>query len=147
MEIKFFLENSTEIHESLKDHLERMSSGEAPFFPAMLTLLYGQLARKVFPRSAASGSSLGRPTETVEIRLLLDLPHATRRPGTCKLMCPRCRTCANLAELNGGLYCPLCRRKQKGKKRPIMLCQNCQTARKTPSDRCLETTCLARFTY
>ena len=59
MEMKFFHGTFTgQNPELLTDHIRRMASGEAPFFAATLSLVYGALARKVLPLSITSSSSL-----------------------------------------------------------------------------------------
>lgn len=64
MEIKLFHETFTEQNpKPLMDHMQRMASGEAPFFPATLSLVIGTLARKVLPRPITSGSRLGKSRE------------------------------------------------------------------------------------
>ena len=64
MELKFFRRNSTEQNpRSLVDHIQKMKSGEAPFFPATLGLVYDTLFSKVFPQPVASGSGLGGPSK------------------------------------------------------------------------------------
>ena len=124
-EIDIFLENFTdEDPESLMDHIQRMSSGEAPFFPTTLSLLYGKLAEK----------SAG-PTA----------------PVTCRLICPRCNNSASLEDLSGYLSCrrghkvKIDKRKPKQKSPPCMKCPICNTPRTTPSNSCVETTCRAIF--
>ena len=50
MEIDFFRRNLTEENpELLMEHIQRMASGEAPFFSATLSLVYRKLFEKVFP--------------------------------------------------------------------------------------------------
>ena len=51
LEIKFFHETPVQDPKLLVDHIHRMASGEAPFFPATLGLVYGTLAKKVLPPS------------------------------------------------------------------------------------------------
>ena len=49
MEIQFFHQRVTEKHPKLlTDHIQRMASGEAPFFPTTLSLLYDKLVEKAF---------------------------------------------------------------------------------------------------
>jgi hypothetical protein len=46
---------------SIMDHVQRMAAGEAAFFPATLSLIYGELFQKALSEPATSGSLLGRP--------------------------------------------------------------------------------------
>ena len=127
-EIDIFLENFTDENlESLMDHIQRMSSGEAPFFPTTLSLLYGKLAEK----------SAG-PTA----------------PPTCRLICPRCSNSASLEDLSGYLRCRRGHKgkidkrkpKQKPQPQPYMECPICNTPRTMPSSSCAEISCRAIFT-
>ena len=50
MEIEFFRGNLTEENpEFLMEHIQRMASGDAPFFSTTLSLVYRKLFEKVFP--------------------------------------------------------------------------------------------------
>ena len=49
---------------ALMDHIEKMASGEAQFFPMTLSLVYGKLARKVLARPTAPEPSLGKSPGT-----------------------------------------------------------------------------------
>ena len=63
MEIEFFHERFTEKDpELLIDHIERMASGEAPFFPTMLSLVYDRLVEKTFPKHVPSSLAPSSPT-------------------------------------------------------------------------------------
>jgi hypothetical protein len=64
MEVEFLRRDFTEQNlKSLMDHVQRMATGEAAFFPATLSLIYGGLFQKVFPEPATSGSLLGGSPE------------------------------------------------------------------------------------
>lgn len=129
MEINFFLKNFTrENPELLMDHIQRMSSGEADFFPSTLSSLYGKLAKNNFPRSVTSGSVLREFTET-------DLAF--------QLACSRCTERARLRHLFDGLRCPRC--PPMGWGRPFMQCPLCKTPRTRPSNTCLRPTCPMKF--
>ncbi|KAF9642810.1 hypothetical protein BDM02DRAFT_3273313 [Thelephora ganbajun] len=55
MEIQFFHENFTEKDPKLlMDHIQRMASGEAPFFSTTLSLVYGKLLEKAFTQPTHS---------------------------------------------------------------------------------------------
>jgi hypothetical protein len=74
MEIQFLHENFTEKDPGLlKDHVQRMASGEAPFFPATLGLVYHRLIENVSPKhtppgfgssNVTRGQKLTNPTPT-----------------------------------------------------------------------------------
>ena len=59
MEIEFLNSNLTEKNPKLlTEHIQRMTSGGAPFFPATLSLVYDKLVERAFPRTIVSGSGL-----------------------------------------------------------------------------------------
>ena len=64
MEIQFFHERVTEKDPKLLiNHLQRMASGEAPFFPTALSLVFDKLAETVFPKRIPLGPAPGGGTE------------------------------------------------------------------------------------
>jgi len=57
MEIQFLHETFTgKDPKLLIDHIQRMVSGEAPFFPATLSLVYDRLAEQKFPKNISFSS-------------------------------------------------------------------------------------------
>jgi hypothetical protein len=76
MEIQFLHKMSTEKNPKLlMDHVRRMASGEAPFFPATLGLVYYKLVEEVPPThppsgpgpdNATRGQDLPNPTPTLQ---------------------------------------------------------------------------------
>ena len=58
VEIEFLLQNFAEKPRSIKDYLQKIASGEMPFFPTTLSLIYTKLAEKVVVRPMASGSGV-----------------------------------------------------------------------------------------
>ena len=69
MEIEFLHGNFTEKNPKLlMEHIQRMASGEAPFFSTTLSLVYDKLVERVFTQPVVSSPSpspsLGKPTET-----------------------------------------------------------------------------------
>ena len=65
MEIEFFHKTSTEKNpRSLMDHIQKMNSGEAPFFPATLGLVYDKLFGDPLPQPIAPSSGLGKSVDT-----------------------------------------------------------------------------------
>ena len=138
MEVDFFLENFTgKDPELLKDHAQKMSSGEAPYFPTTLGLLYAKLAGKVFARPIASGSGLKKPTDAGGGGPVL----AAKARVESQLRCPiaSCGTVSKLERLYLGVYCPGWHSLQ------FMHCPKCNTECSTPSDFCPNATCNVRF--
>ena len=83
MEIKFFHKTFTEQNpKPLMEHMQRMASGEAPFFPATLSLVIGTLARKVLPRPITSGSRLGKSREVWDQSVAETAPAITPSSST-----------------------------------------------------------------
>jgi len=63
MEIQFLHEQFTEKDPKLlMDHIQRMASGEAPFFPTALSLVYDKLIEKAFARHIPPGFDPEKPT-------------------------------------------------------------------------------------
>ena len=124
MEIGIFLDNFTEEDpELLMDHVQRMSSGEAPFFPTTLSLLYGKLVEKAAPLKCRLICPRCSNSASVE-----ELSGYLSCPG-----CPR------------GPKRKLDKRKVKQKPPPCMECAICNTPRTAPSNSCAEITCRAIF--
>jgi len=63
MEIQFLHEQFTEKDPKLLiDHIQRMASGEAPFFSTTLSLVYDKLVEKAFTQQTSPGSRLEKST-------------------------------------------------------------------------------------
>ena len=62
MEIQFIHAKEMD-HKLLIDHIQRMASGEAPFFPTTLSLVYDKLLEKAFTKHTPFGSGPGDCTE------------------------------------------------------------------------------------
>jgi hypothetical protein len=63
MEIEFFHERVTKKDpELLIAYIGRMASGDAPFFPTTLSLVYDKLVENAFPNHTPSGRDPGSPT-------------------------------------------------------------------------------------
>lgn len=128
VEVDFFLENFTGKEPGLlKDHALKMSSGEAPFFPTTLGLLYAKLAEKVFVQPIASGSGLKKPTDACGGGPIL----ATKGPFDGWLRCPICETRSKLEQFYLGLYCPTGWHRLR-----LAHCPKCNTERSRTSDFC-----------
>jgi len=68
MEIQFLHETFTEKDPKLLiDHIQRMVSGEAPFFPVTLSLVYDRLAEQTFPKNIFPGSGLSGLTKSQNV--------------------------------------------------------------------------------
>jgi len=68
MEIQFLHETFTEKDPKLLiDHIQRMVSGEAPFFPTTLSLVYDRLAEQTFPKNIFPGSGLSGLTKNQNV--------------------------------------------------------------------------------
>ena len=145
MEINFFLKVFTKKKpESLMDHIQRMSSGEATFFPLTLSYLYSKLARNVFTQPIASGSSLRKSAQTGDQGVTgSSLNAQTIASSAVQLVCHRCGEHARLQELFCGLRCPQC--SLLGFPRPLMLCPACKTVRNMCSNSCLNPSCATTF--
>jgi len=68
MEIQFFHDNFTQKDSKLlMEHIQRMASGEAPFFPTTLSLVYDKLVQKALAQPVPSGSGLGKSAEVESV--------------------------------------------------------------------------------
>jgi len=63
MEIQFLHEQFTDNDPKLlMDHIQRMTAGEAPFFPTTLSFVYDKLIEKAFTQHTSPGSGLEKST-------------------------------------------------------------------------------------
>lgn len=176
MEIRFLHERFTEnFPQSLTDHIRRMASGEAPFFPATLGLVYDRLVEKAFSKvtpfdSAHGGFTGGQGTISPSLPLQAStstpsfassshsqVPPApgpvTAPPSTtikwAGLRCVRCARNASIHNLYDGLHCPRCDEKGRNGKhkkgRPFMICTGCGAMRTTAGSVCSKSKCGGRF--
>ena len=61
MEMEFLCNNVTKMDpKTLTDHIQSAASGEAPFFPVTLSLMYDKLVENSFPKDAPSNSGTSR---------------------------------------------------------------------------------------
>ena len=68
IEVQFLHENFTEKDPKLlMEHIQRMASGEAPFFATTLSLVYDKLVERAFARFIPSGSGLGKSTQAQSV--------------------------------------------------------------------------------
>jgi len=78
MEIQFFHERVTEKDPKLLiNHLQRMASGEAPFFPTALSLVFDKLAETAFQKRTPFGPASGGYTEGERLVRPTPLPKAS----------------------------------------------------------------------
>ena len=169
MEIEFLHEKLERDPKLLMDHIKRMGSGEAPFFPITLSLVYDKLVDKAFSKPALSsalgcsagsqsafskppfssvlGCSAGSQSVTFPRSFQAPTPRPIiKQPG---LKCARCRHTALVHDLYDGLHCPQCTEKGKNGKgergRPFMRCVKCDTLRDGRRVFCLKSECGRRF--
>ena len=150
MEIEFLHEKLERDPKLLMDHIKRMGSGEAPFFPLTLSLVYDKLVDKAFskpPFSSVLGCSAGSQSVTFPRSFQAPTPRPIiKQPG---LKCARCRHTALVHDLYDGLHCPQCPEKGKNGKgergRPFMRCVKCDTLRDGRRVFCLKSECGRRF--
>jgi len=175
MEIQFLHENFTEKDPRLlMGHIQRMASGEAPFFSTTLGLVYEKLVEKTFARPVPSGSGLGNLLGPGVSRALV--PPSSDRflspvflqppppaeasssgpesgsvssgtpPPSVWLQCIDCSEPARIKDLYDGLRCPECPPTwSMSGARPYMRCSLCRTGRLARTDNCARRTCRARF--
>ena len=158
---------------SLMDHIQRMASGDAPFFPATLSLVCSALVRKVLLLPITSGPGLGlklretrdqsvvAPVPAIQasdstsnldpsLTSNITLPSSPRSPvpenSTVYLRCFRCNQSAKIRYLYDGLRCQLCDPTTRKKVRPFMRCPLCSTMRTTLRMDCPKSDCKVVFT-
>lgn len=136
LEIRFFLENFTERDpKQLMEHIQRMASGETPFLPTTLSLVYDKLIQKAFVRSPATSAGPGKsagtggqsitepapPTQSSNTTSSVGPPPtpvptpSTQQaepelvpPGAVWLECFQCGERARTRDLYDGMRCPRC---------------------------------------
>ena len=145
MEVQLFHERLTKRDPKfLMDYIQKMASGEAPFFPITLSMVYDKLVENSFSTiSFAPPYNLGAPTTTVR------LTPSRVAAGKTWLKCARCSERAQLRDLYDGLHCPQCSENGKngrGKNgRPFMFCLGCNRLRVARLDVCAKRKCGVRF--
>ena len=86
IEIKFLHECfAKKDPKQLMDHIQRMGSGDAPFFAKTLGLVYDRLIEKTFTRPAPSGSGLGK---SVEVQSVADPAPPPKAPSSISSVPP-----------------------------------------------------------
>jgi len=161
MEVQAFHERVTEKDPKLLiDHLQRMASGEAPFFSTTLSLVYNKLFETAFPkwtplRPAPCGSTESNgpiyPTPPPQASTSNSKAPAVARtpvrpiqnPNSTGLKCRQCHRVSPLRNLREGLRCPLCPLGKKGT--TLMRCASCGILRGTPKTRCEKKKCGKSF--
>lgn len=171
MELEFFLKNFTEKNpKPFVEHIQRMASGEAPFFSTTLSLVYDQMVERVFTQSIAPGKSTEGGNQNVpEVTSATQTPNATaslgpsitfvinQQPpdpipepqpiprGAVWLECFQCAQPSRLSELYDGMRCPRCPSRSARKGKPFMQCPSCNLIRVGYRDTCIRHACQARF--
>ena len=143
----------------LMDYVQGVASGEVPFFPITLSLVYDKLAETVFPKDPPSNSDCEKhpggqtittqnPSQVLSTHPVTALP-PTGGPTTptspptssAFLKCVRCRRFLQLGQLYGGLHCPRCPETGRNglgvRGRPFMACSGCGRLRTARVDKCL----------
>ena len=147
MEIEFLHRSFTEKSpKPLMEHIQRMASGEAPFFSKTLSLVYDKLVEYAPARPVTSGSNFGKSSE-IESQGIVE-PALTPTPEPARvvsLMCWQCGGRAMLRDLYDGLRCPVCPPRTASKGRPFMQCPLCDLVRGIRKDHCVRRSCLVRF--
>ena len=79
LEIEYLNNNLTKENSKklLMEHIERMASGEAPFFSTTLSLVYDTLVEESSPQTTASGSHPGKSPGTGDQGVTGSTDHAT----------------------------------------------------------------------
>ena len=142
----------------LVDYVQSAGSGEVPFFPVTLSLVYDKLVGTAFPKGSSSDSN----PEKTPGDLAVTTPNTSQASGTASVTalppasdaspstaprCVRCRRYTQLEDLYDGLHCPWCPETGKNglgiRGRPFMACSECNFLRTTRVDECLR--CGATF--
>ena len=148
MEIEFLHRSFTEKDPKLlMEHIQRMASGEAPFFSKTLSLVYDKLVEYASTRPVTSGSNLGKSPDIGSQGIVEPTPAPTPDPGSrmVLLKCWQCGERAMLRDLYDGLRCPVCPPRTASKGRPFMQCPMCDIVRGLPKDHCVRRSCLVGF--
>ena len=148
MEIEFLHRNLTgKDPKLLMEHIQRMASGEAPFFSKTLSLVYDKLVGCAFTRPIISDPDLGKSPE-IESQGIAE-PASTLTPQHAHrvvlVKCWQCGERAMLRDLCDGSRCPRCPPRTPGKGRPFMRCPLCDIVLGTGKDRCVGRSCMAKF--
>jgi len=143
VEIQFLHEQFTgKYPKSLTDHIQKMVSGEAPFFPATLSLVYDRLVEQGFSLQASTSNLSISPSSHSQA-------FPTPGPATVPfiataewvgLKCARCKTIISVDDLYLGVYCIFCDERGKNgmgqKGQPFVRCTGCSTLRVRYNDMC-----------
>ena len=149
VEVEFFHKFTKADPKSLMDHIQAMASGKAPFFPATLSLVYGKLFRKEFPKPIASGSVLGNflvtgNQSTSGLALVAVPSSSSATPRSELLKCCKCGEQAKLQDLVNDVHCPRC---PPGffSSLPMMQCPGCSSLRTGRTVNCAAPLCPVTF--
>ena len=173
VEIEFLHNNLTKENSKklLMEHIERMASGEAPFFSTTLSLVYDTLVEESSPQTTTSGPHPGKSPGTGDQGVTDSTSHANQpstsiptvtsppspqtssptpgSPSTAArlawLQCTKCGGCWGLKSLYEGVYCPKCPEMSVQEGRPRMKCRSCNVTLETERADCINRKCRARF--
>jgi hypothetical protein len=111
MEIEFLRNNVTKLDpKSLTDHIRSATSGEAPFFPVALSLIYDKLAEKSFPKDAPSNSGTSQVPgkQSVTTSAPLQAPSPVSITTSAPTQMPSASSVAsNLTPITGSSHFPV----------------------------------------
>ena len=136
----------------LMEHIERMASGEAPFFPTTLSLVYDTLVEGYFPQTTTSGPHPGKsPGDQGVTNSTNQATNSTSQvnppsaPRVAWLECTKCGAYSGLNDLYEGMRCPICPETGVQGGRPCVKCQLCNVIYCTHREDCVNRMCGARF--
>ena len=135
----------------LMEHIERMASGEAPFFPTTLSLVYDTLVEGYFPQTTSGphpGKSRGDQGVTNSTDQATNSTSHTNPPSAPRvswLECTKCGVYSGLQDLYEGMRCPTCPETGAQGGRPCMKCQLCDVIYWTRRVDCVNRKCRAQF--
>lgn len=172
MEIEFLHRNFTEKNPKLlMEHIQKMASGQAPFFPTTLSSIYDKLVEKALTTGFVPGNpteagnqSIAEPSPmtqglippaTINTAFITNIPlPPTPGPGAEPELVPRgavwleCFQCgepARMRDLFDGMRCPQCPSRNSKKGRPFMRCPSCNLIRVGRKETCIRHACQSRF--
>lgn len=168
IEIEFLLRNFTEKNPKLlMEHIQKMASGEAPFFSATLSLVYDKLVERVLTQPISPGKpteagnkSAAEPTSTTQASSpmfsfvnsaatpTVPLPPQSPAPvphAPVWLVCFQCGDQARMQDLPEGTRCPRCPSRSPQKGKPFMQCPLCRLVRAARHPTCVRAVCQVRF--
>lgn len=145
MELEFFDRCCVEQKPKLLEHIQGMSSGNAPFFPTTLSLIYEKLFGKAFAQSITPSSGLDKLGNQSAVGLTPSPVSLSTAFRVELLKCGWCGARVGLKDLHNSFHCPHCPPSSIFHIRPFMQCPLCDHVRECDSDSCFERSCGVRF--